>query len=105
MLGQRFFLLTMANHGLVGLERRLHGVHVPRYLNAGGRWAGSGKRVPLLVWEDRDEAQLPAEVATEARRNAVTVTEGASSSCQLDKSIRLFTKADAPALKGYVDAG
>ena len=35
----------------------LHGTHVPRYLNAVGRWAGGGRKVPVLVWTEQDKAQ------------------------------------------------
>jgi hypothetical protein len=93
----------MANHGLVKVERQMHGVHVPRYLNATGRWAGNGKRVPLLVWETREEAQSAAEIATAFHKKPVTVAERADSSWRLGKAIRWFTAADAAALEGYTD--
>jgi hypothetical protein len=100
-LGRIYFLLTMANHGLVQVERQMHGVHVPRYLNSAGRWAGNGKRVPLLVWETRDAAQAAAEVASACRKKPVTVAQRADSSWQVGKAIRVFSELDAPALRGY----
>lgn len=93
----------MAGHGLVALEREMHGRHVPRCLNAAGRWANGGRRVPLLVWTDQEDAMRAAAIATVARKKRVTVTERGDSSWQLGREVRVFSEADTPALEGYVD--
>ena len=103
MLSNRYFLLTMADHGLVAREREMHGRHVPRCLNAVGRWANAGKRVPLLVWTDQEGAMRAAAIATAARKKQVTVTVRADSSWRLGREICVFTEVHAPALIGYVD--
>ena len=103
MLDNLYFVLTMADHGLVARERELNGVHVPRYLNAVGRWAGGGRKVPVLVWTDHDEAKKAASIATSARKKAVTVTTVGGSAWKMGKSIRIFTQMDQGALSGYVD--
>lgn len=103
MLGDFYFVLTMADHGQVAREREMHGVHVPRYLNAVGRWAGSGRKVPVLVWTDQEAAKKAALIATAARKKAVTVTTAGGSAWKIGKSIRVFTTMDQEALSGYVD--
>lgn len=99
-----YFVLTMEAHGLVAREREMHGVHVRRYLNAAGRWAGGGKKVPVLVWTDQDKAKEAAAVATAARKRPVTVTLSGGSAWTMGKSICLFSDAvNFPALSGYTD--
>ncbi|MAG81335.1 MAG: hypothetical protein CMN89_14670 [Sutterellaceae bacterium] len=103
MLGNFYFVLTMADHGLIPIERKQHSRDVPRYLNADGRWAASGKRVPLLVWTDQDAAKNAASIATAARKKAVTVTSVSGSEFKIGKSIHVFTPLDHDALSGYLD--
>ncbi len=103
MLGNFYFVLTMADHGQIQIEREQHGRDVPRYLNADGRWAASGKKVPLLVWTDHDAAQNAASIATAARKKAVTVTSVAGTDFKIGKSIQVFTPLDHEALRGYLD--
>ena len=102
MLPKLYFLLEMADHGLIAHERERHGQLVPRYLNMMGRWANSGKRAPLLVWTDRDEAARAATVASAARKKAVTVTTASNSGWVLGKQICLFSDESESALHGYV---
>jgi hypothetical protein len=104
MLGNLYFVLTMADHGLVAQERAMHGRHVPRYLNAVGRWSGSGRKVPILVWTDQEAAKGAALMATAARKRAVTVATLGGSDLKIGKSIRLFTPEDERALNGYIDS-
>lgn len=101
--GRCYHLLTLPGHGLVSFERRMHGVLVPRDLNAAGRWAGSGKRVPLLVWDTQEAARAAAEIASALRKQSVTLTQRSDSSWQLGKQIRLFSEVDEPALQGYTN--
>lgn len=103
MFGDFYFVLTMADHGLIARERELNGVHVPRYLNAAGRWAGGGRKVPVLVWTDQEAAKNAASIATAARKKAVTVTMVGGSEWKMGKSVRVFTSLDHEALSGYVD--
>jgi len=103
MLGNFYFVLTMADHGLSPIEREQHNRDVPRYLNADGRWAASGKKVPLLVWTDQDEAKNAASIATVARKKAVTVTSVSGSEFKVGKTIHVFTPLDHEALSGYLN--
>jgi hypothetical protein len=103
MLGNFYFVLTMADHGLIPIEREQQGRSVPRYLNVNGRWAASGKKVPLLVWTDQDAAKNAASIATAARKKTVTVTSVAGSEFKIGKSIHAFTPLDHEALSGYLD--
>jgi hypothetical protein len=102
-LGDRYFVLTMARHGLIARERAEHGVNIARYLNAAGRWAAAGKRVPILAWMSEEEAKSAALVATAARKKAVTVTMVGGSDWRLGKWLRQYSPMDAEALSGYVD--
>lgn len=103
MLGNFYFVLTLADHGLIPIEREQHGREVPRYLNADGRWAASGKKVPLLVWTNQDAAKNAASIASAARKKTVTVTSVAGSGFKVGKSVHVFTALDHEALCGYLD--
>jgi hypothetical protein len=103
MFDNFYFVLTMKEHGLVAREREMNGVLVPRYLNAVGRWAGNGKRVPILVWTVQQKAIEAAQIATVARKRPVTVTLIGGSVWTLEKTIRVFTEADSHALSSYID--
>lgn len=103
MRGNSYFVLTMADHGLIPIERERHGRVVPRYLNADGRWAASGNKVPLLVWTNQDAAKRAASIATTARKKVVTVTSVADSEFKIGKSIHIFSQLDHQALYSYFD--
>lgn len=101
--GDLYFLLTMAGHGLAAQERTQHNRDVPRYLNAAGRWANTGRKVPLLVWICRDDALMAAGVASAQRKRPVTVAMASSQSWQLGRQICLYAEAHERALMGYVE--